>query len=81
MRMLQIRGCLDLGEESFCADCNCELRFQYLDCDLAIVLEVFGEIDRRHATCAELPVNAVSVGKCSAKSLELVGQNGLRLVA
>jgi len=40
-----------------------ELRVQDLQRDGAVVLEVVGEIDRRHAPAPELPLDAVAVGE------------------
>ena len=63
MRVLQGGDRLDLAEEPLGADDRGELRPQHLDRDLAIVLEVLGQIDGGHAALAELPLDAVAVGE------------------
>ena len=40
-----------------------QLRPQHLHRDLAVVLEVLGEVDRGHAPLAQLPLEAVAVGE------------------
>jgi hypothetical protein len=66
--MLQIRRRGDLGEEPLRADHGGQLRFEHLERDLAPVLQVLGEIDRRHATRAELSLDAVAVGECAGEA-------------
>ena len=61
--MLQVGGGLDLAQESLGADHGGELGAQHLDRDLAVVLEVVGEVDRGHAARAELALDAVAVGQ------------------
>ncbi len=63
--MLQVGGDLDLGQESLGAEHRGQLRPQHLDRDLAVVLQVLGEIDRGHAALAQLPLDAVAVGQSS----------------
>ena len=55
-----------------------ELRAQHLDGDLAAVLEVLGEIDRRHAALAELPLDAVAVGQGYLEAIMDLGHPRLR---
>ena len=62
--MLQVGGGLDLGEEALGADDGGELGAQDLDGDLAVVLEVLGEVHRGHAARAELALDPVAVGEC-----------------
>ena len=71
--MLQVGGDLDLREEPLGAEHGAELRLEHLDRDLAIVLEVVGEIDRGHAALAELPLDAVAVGKCGCQAFTCRG--------
>ena len=61
--MLQVGGGLDLGEEPLGAEDGGELGVQHLERDLAVVLEVVGEVHRRHAARAELALDAVAVGE------------------
>ena len=43
---------------------------QHLDRDLAAMLEVFGEVDRRHPTRAELALERVAVGEGGLERVE-----------
>ena len=45
-----------------------EIRMQHLDGDVAIVLEIVREVDRRHAARAELALDAVAVGECRCET-------------
>ena len=63
VRMLQIGRRADLGEESGAADHRRELRFQHFDRDLAVVLQVVGEIHRGHSAGAEFALDAVAVSE------------------
>ena len=63
VRMLQIRRGLDLGQKPLGADDGGELGAQDLDRDLAVVLQILGEVHRGHAARAELPLDAVAVGE------------------
>ena len=67
-----LRRRLDLGEEALAAERGAELRVEHLDGDVAIVLEVVGEIDGRHATRAELPLDAVASGKGGEETVDQV---------
>ena len=60
--MLEAGGDLDFGEEALRAERRGELRLEHLERDVAIVLEVVSEVDRRHAALAE-SARAVAVGK------------------
>ncbi len=61
--MLQIGRRPDLGEEPLGADHGGQLRLQHLDRDLAVVLEVLGQVHRGHAAGPELALDAVAVGE------------------
>jgi len=61
--MLQPRRDTDLVRETLGTQCRAEFRAQDLDRHAAVVLEVLGEIYRRHATSAELALDAVAVGE------------------
>jgi hypothetical protein len=63
VRVLQVGGGLDLGEEPLGADHGGQLGPEHLDRDLAVVLQVVGEVHRGHATRAQLAVEAVAVGE------------------
>ena len=50
---------LDLAEEALGAERGGELGAEHLDGDLAVVLQVVGEVDRGHAALAELALDPV----------------------
>ena len=70
--MLEPRGGLDLAEKAFAANHRAEFGMQDLDGDLAGVLEVFGEVDGGHAALAELPLDAIAVGKGGSEAVEAI---------
>lgn len=58
--MLVAGGRLDLLHEAVGAqDCG-ELRAQYLDRDLAVVIQFLGEVDCRHAALTEFTLDAIT---------------------
>src|SRR5687767_4644904 len=59
VRMLKVRGCLDLREKSLGADHGGKLRFQDLDRDLSIVLLILREVHGCHAALTELALDTV----------------------
>ena len=61
--MAEVGGGLDLAEEALGAERRRQLGPQHLDGDLAVVLEVLGEIDRGHAALAELALDAVAIAE------------------
>jgi hypothetical protein len=61
--MLQAGGGLDLAEEPVHADDSAQLRMQDLDGDLAVVLQVLGEIHGGHAALTKLAVETVTVAQ------------------
>jgi hypothetical protein len=60
VRVLEVGGRLDLGEEPFGTDHRRQLRLQHLERDLAVVLEVLGQVDRGHPSRTELALDAVA---------------------
>ena len=70
--MLQRRRRLDLLHESLGAEHRGELGLEHFDRNLAIVLEILGEIDRGHAARAELALDAVAARERNAQAT-LVG--------
>ena len=66
--MLQIRGGLDLLEESLGAEDGREFGAEDLEGDLAVVAEVVREIHRGHAALAQLAVEAVAILKCGGQT-------------
>jgi hypothetical protein len=65
----QLRGDLDLAQESRCADHPGHLRPQDLDSHLTMVLEILGEINNGHATATELALDDIAVGQRRSQSL------------
>ncbi len=61
--VLQVGGYPDLVEEPLAAQHSRKLWLEHLDRDLAVVLEVLGQVDRRHAALAELALDPVVVGQ------------------
>ena len=60
MGMLQIRCGFDFGQESFGSNDRREFRLQHLQRDFALVLEVGGQVDRRHPALTEFGLDAVA---------------------
>ena len=58
----------DLTQESLVAQRRGELGPQDLQRDLALVLEIVGQIDRGHAARAQLALEAVAVGEGGGQS-------------
>ena len=58
--VLELRRGLDLGQEAFGTDDGSEFRLQDFEGDLALVLEVIGQVDRCHAALAELTLDGVA---------------------
>ena len=58
--MLEVRSRLDLGQEPLGTDDRREFRLQDLQRDLALVLDVVRQVDRRHAALTQLTLDAVA---------------------
>ncbi len=61
VRVLEIGGGRDFLHEAFGPEHRSEFGSQHLDRHLALVLEVLGEVDRRHAAFAEVALDLVAV--------------------
>ena len=61
--MTQRRGGLDLDHEPLAADHGGQLGLQHLERDLAIVLQILGQVHGGHAALPELALDAVAVGQ------------------
>jgi len=59
VRVLELGGGPDLGQEPLATDGGREVGVQYLDRDLSVVPHIMGEVDRRHAAGAQLALNAI----------------------
>ncbi len=71
MRMLEPRGELDLALKALRAQTGGEVRMEHLEGHGALVLDVLGEVDRRHAPAPELAFEQVAV----AEGLSELGRN------
>ena len=80
VRMLQVRGGGDLGEEALGTQRRREVGVQHLDRDLPVVLDVGGEIDGRHAAGAEFAVERVAAGEGGGEISAGVTHVGLPIV-
>src|SRR4051794_4176190 len=69
--MVEPGGDLDLGEEPLDTEHGAELGAQDLERDLAVVLEVGGEEDGRHAAGAELAFDAVALLERGGEATEV----------
>ena len=72
MGVLQAGGGLDLALEALGAEGRAQLGPQDLQRDPAVVLQVFGEVDRGHPAAAELALDPVALGQGSLEVLEQV---------
>ena len=70
--MLQLCRDLDLLEEAFRTEYGSEFGTQDLYSHLAVVLQVFREIDRSHATRTKLSLDPVAVRQRSFQAIQLV---------
>ncbi len=60
--MVEVSGGLDLAQEALRAKHRGELGPQDLHSDLAVVLEVFGQVHRRHPARTDLFLDGIAVG-------------------
>ena len=60
------------AEEAVAADDGAQLGMQDLDGDLAVVLQVFGEVDGGHAALTELALETVAVGQGCGETIEAI---------
>jgi hypothetical protein len=60
MRMLEVRGRLDLGQEALRTDHRGQLGLEDLERDFAFVFEIFGQVDRGHPALAQLALDRVA---------------------
>ena len=63
VRMLKMRGDLDLFQETVCADHGRQFGAEDLEGDMPIVAYVVCEVDRRHAASAEQALDAIAAGE------------------
>jgi hypothetical protein len=78
VRVLQLGRDVDLTQEPLWADGGGQLGSQDLDGDLAVVLEVVGQVDGGHAALAQLARDPVVVGERVAQA-GLKGRHGPKM--
>ena len=66
--MLKGGSGLDLGEKPLGADDGGQLGAQHLEGDVAVMTEIFGQIDRGHAALPQLTLQAIAIGQCRDES-------------
>ena len=64
----------DLALEALGAECGGELGAEDLDGDVAVVLEVVGEVDGGHAALAQLALEAVAGGEGVSQLVWYIGE-------
>ena len=72
--VLEPGGQHDLAVEPLLAEGRREFGVEHLQGDTAVVLQIAGEVDRRHPPAAELAIDRVAVGKSESQSSEKIGQ-------
>jgi hypothetical protein len=77
--MLERRRGLDLLDEPLGAEDRRQLGPQHLDRDLPVVLQVLGQIHRRHPTLAEVTFEAIAVGQGGGEAARDLG-HGARVL-
>ena len=70
--MIEAGNKLDLTKEALGANRRAQLWIQNLESDLAIMLEVQSEIDRRHCAAADLSDERISAEKYAFQILQIV---------
>ena len=72
--MTEVRGHLDLAEKPLGAELGGQARVQHLEGDRPPVSQVAREIDRGHASTAELSLDRVAVRQPALEPDEGIGQ-------
>ena len=76
MRVGELCGRLDLGQETLCTDDRSEFSFQNLEGHVAVVALVVGQLDRGHPTLTNLTLDAVAAVEGSVQAGDGVGHSG-----
>ncbi len=76
MGMLEIGRGSDLLDESLGPEDGRQLGPQHLHRHLPMVLQVLGEVDRRHPTATEFALDLVAVGEGGFEAVELIRHTG-----
>ena len=75
VRVSQLRGDSDFVQESLGADRRGEVGAHHLEGDEAIVAQVAGEVDGRHAALPELALDGIAAGQCVLDLIDGVRQS------
>lgn len=67
--MMELGGDLDFAQEAIGANRLGKLGTHHLDGDVAMMAQVFGQIDRCHTATTELALDAVTVREQGAQSI------------
>src|SRR5439155_4402671 len=70
MGMGEARRDLDLAQEALGTEGGRQFGTEHLDRDAAAVFQVLGQVDRRGAPVAELPVDRVTIGQGGLQTRE-----------
>ncbi len=81
VRVLEVGGRLDLLHESLGPEHRREFGPQHFDGDLAVVLQVVGEVDVRHAARTQLFSDGIAVGEGGFETVKEVRHCVLALLA
>ena len=71
--MLQLRGDLDLAQESVGANGDSKLRAEDLDSDLTVVTDVVREVDGGHATFADQTLDGIALFERGTQQFKHIG--------
>jgi hypothetical protein len=63
VRVIELGGDTDLVQKPLGAECRGELGSENLHRNLAVVLEILGEVDGGHAAGAEFTLDLVAIGE------------------
>ena len=70
--MVEACGYLDLTKEALTTDCRGEFGPHHFHRHLAVVFEVFREVDGSHTARTDLPLDGVAVGEGGLEAVEEV---------
>ena len=75
--MLQVRRRLDLGQEPLGSHDCCDFGLQDLQRNLALVLDIGGQVDRGHPALAYLTLDRVAAVEGCVQSVDEIGHRGV----
>jgi hypothetical protein len=71
--VLEVGRNLDLGQETFGTDNGGQLGLEHLQRDLALVLEVIGQVDGRHPALTQLTRDGVAAFEGRVQASDWIG--------